>query len=199
MQRTYLVASVVVMLAGLWVGGCHDAATPVDFEQMMMTKAERPAELDLLDPFVGIWKGTGTMHFAGNEEAAEADIRILMHWDADRWILRERFEIMPADAPGTVESGVGIWMWDARDQVFRTWSFGAEGMTGTGAGTYDAEANMWHFSGTAQSLMNAQVKTYGEGTITVNGDEIEWTWTEWTCPAKEQLIVEYMLHATRSE
>jgi hypothetical protein len=100
------------LLAGLAVG-C--APSEADIEAMMQ-QPERPAEIDRLEGFVGKWNMTMNMPMPGNEESTFSGTHE-SQWDADRWMLVEKFDHEMGE--GSTMKGVNLMWWDAHSRIYR--------------------------------------------------------------------------------
>lgn len=181
MRTVYALAAATAGLLLTAVGG------PAQPPQVEVTVV-RPAELDLLQPFVGRWQQTGTIRIPGREETVEFRAGTAAGWECDRWFLLERgtFQI------GSTQFGQGlaVWTWDPQSRMFRTWQFESPGKVSVGTARYVPEQRRWTLRTSGWSLVTGQ-STVGEGTIEMrNDDETHWTWVEWGDAQKQRKLFE---------
>ncbi|MFQ5463232.1 MAG: hypothetical protein ACE5E5_11475, partial [Phycisphaerae bacterium] len=62
----------------------------MSIEQMRDERPQRPAELDMLNRFVGHWEGTGTGRMAMLEEELASHSTEDIRWEGDDWYLVNR-------------------------------------------------------------------------------------------------------------
>ena len=164
---TGIVLGVLALLVG-----CQQ---PMNMEQMM-TQPPRPTELDRLNIFVGQWEGTMEMTMPGTDKPTMGKGVNTVSWDADKWVLVERFEGTMGEK-NTRYASVGIWTWDPKINKFRTYWFDNYGASGTGMCTYDEANKTWRMSSKGKSSAGS---TCGEGTTKIiNNNTMEWNYTEW--------------------
>lgn len=186
--RTLVIVALAVSVTAM---GC---AQP---EQRPEAPPERPAELDQLNVFVGKWKGTAEIGVPGQEQPVSFEGTSQVRWASDnRWYLIEEGTYEAEE--GTMH-GLGIWAWDARKKVFRTWWFEDGGKYNKGKAWYDEASGTWKFQGKGRSLITGE-ETYGEGTSRmISDDEMQWQWTEWDSPWKFRKLMDVQGTSRRVE
>ena len=162
-----LIASMIIGLTG-----CEKP----DLSEMMKPPP-RPAELDKLVCWVGSWEGTMEMKIPGHDEVMTGSGTSTVTWEADKWLLLERFEGTMGDE-GTMK-GLGVWTWDPKAHKYRVWSFDTFGGVSEGTATYDEETSTWHMKAKSRYLASGQ-KSVSEGKVKMlDNDTMEWDFTEW--------------------
>jgi hypothetical protein len=158
--------------AGILLTGCMPKMTIEEMKQMM---PQRPAELDLLDAFVGNWEGTGEMHFAGMDETLTSSSKSEIRWEGDRWYLVEHADIH-MDEFGDM-SGMATWTYDAKSKVYRNVWVDNMGGFSVGTGKYDAKTRTWHIKSTNYSAFG---KSTAKGTARfIDDNTMEWDYAEY--------------------
>ena len=138
-------------------------------------KPQRPAELDKLNMFTGEWDTTGEMTITGLEEMIAGTGTGTTTWDCDGWFLVEKGEFDMGEL-GKM-SGLGLYTWDPKWKVYRTWYFNSWGECAKGKMHYDESTNTWHMKAKGKGAMGCSVS---EGTAKFTDENtIEWTWAEW--------------------
>jgi len=157
--------------AGIFLTGCMPKMTIEELKQMI---PPRPAELDLLNDFVGKWESSGEVRFAGLDEVLKTSSSSEIKWEGDGWYLVEHGNFH-MDEFGDME-GLATWVYDSGAKVFRnTW---VDSMGGFSVGTakYDEKTRTWHMKSTNYSSMG---KSKGSGTARfVDDDTMEWDYSE---------------------
>jgi hypothetical protein len=75
-------------------------------------------------------------------------------------------------------TGTGIWTWDPKAKVYRTWHFDNFGGVGVGSVKYDEDADTWYFKGKDNNPYSGK-KSAGNGWIKfTDANTQEWGWTE---------------------
>ena len=171
---TKRLAGVCVMaLLGVVMVGCQkpdmsDAFAP----------PQRPAALDQLGMLVGTWEGEATFTICGMDEPKTGKGTSTATWEADKWMLVERFEHGSDD--DEMMKGVSITTWDPKIKKFRFHGTDNWGDTMTGTSSYCPKSKTWYFEGETRHLYGGG-KTYGKGySKMINEKTQEWKWTEWT-------------------
>ncbi len=145
----------------------------------MMAPVERPAELDLLQSFVGQWKGTAEMKMAGSEETMKGIGENDAKWALDKWYVVEHFQHGTEDEPDA-EKGMAVWTWCPKTKKYHAWMFMSGGTVAQATATYDADSGTWHMNSKSHNPYK-KLTMKGKGTATlVGGKNWEWDWTEWT-------------------
>ena len=162
----------VVLASGL--AGCQKP----NMEEMMKPPP-RPAELDLLDQFVGTWEGTFEMKMAGDDKVLTGKGTDKYTWDADKWVLSARSEgTFGSATPPNRMFGTGAWVWDGKAKVFRFGMADNYGMLMGGTGKYDAKTRTWHMSGHTRDTIHGQ-SSCGHGTMEmVDANTMKFHWVE---------------------
>lgn len=169
---TRRLAGGVMMTAAMLSTGCMPEFTAEDLHSM---RPERPVELDRLNMLAGDWTSTGTMKVIGVDEPVEIQGKSRAEWQADGWYLVEQAEYrMGGGEPSKI---IGIWTWDERKEVYRSWFFDSMGSQGAGTAKYDPETNSWKIKAKGRGAIG---RTKGRGTMRFSGDTIEWTWKEYS-------------------
>lgn len=165
------VALVVGATLCLSLAGCQQPR----LDEMMM-QPPRPAELDRLNAFVGTWEGTSEMKLVGSGETMQSTGTSTVAWEADQWLLVERFE----DTLGTQEAkyaGLCIWSWDAGAGKYRLDFFDNFGGGGSGTATYDEAQKTWRMA--VKTNYGGQ-SGWSVGTAKfTDPDTMEWEHTQW--------------------
>lgn len=161
MPRFGLGTSILVSFALSLLVGCQ-SAQPMDMSQMK--PPPRAPELSKLDPMVGNWESSGEMKMEGMDKPMSWKGTSHTGWEADGRILMER---MDGTMGGDKYSGVGIWTWDDKAKLFRTWWFGSMGEVEQGTAMFDESAKLWRMK-----------SAKGEGTAKPMGDTVEWSFAE---------------------
>lgn len=152
--------------------GCTPELTMDDLKAM---KPQRPAELDKLDAFAGEWESTAEMKITGLDEVIAGRGEGTTTWECDGWVLVERGEFEMGELGKMY--GIGIYTWDPKAKVYRTWWFDSYGSRAAGKIRYDESKNRWRIKARSRGAWGDQVS---EGTIDfVDENTMEWTWTEW--------------------
>lgn len=166
-------ACVAALLVAVLVG-CQ--APKIDLDEMMKAPP-RPAELDQLEMLVGTWEVTAEMKVEGSGEVMTGRGVETISWDADKWLLVDRFEYTLGDE-GKV-TGLAIWTWDAKAKKYRLWAFDNYGYYETGTATYDEDSRTWRFKTKSRNPGTGE-NYVGEGALTmVDCDTQEWNMTYW--------------------
>jgi len=157
--------------ASIVLTGCMPKMT---IEELRQTTPQRPAELDLLNDFVGKWESTGELRFAGLDEVLKSSGTSETKWEGDGWYLVER-STFTMDELGEMQ-GMATWVYDSGAKVFRnTW---VDSMGGLSVGTaeYDEETRTWYMKSTNYTPMGKS-KARGKARF-VDDDTMEWKYSE---------------------
>jgi len=161
----------LAVLAGLV--GCQQK--PVDLAEMMKPPP-RPPELDRLNLLVGRWENTFEMKMAGSEKPSTGKGTSTASWEADKWLLVERFDVT---MEGDKVSGLGLWTWDPRAKAYRVSWYDSAGNTTSGKATYDDKNRTWQWRAKGYIAKTGQTTT-SEGTMRfVDDNTMEWSGTDW--------------------
>ena len=165
--NAFLAACACILLTG-----CMPKMTIDELKQMM---PERPAQLDLLNDFVGKWEGTGEMTFAGLDEVLTSSSTSEIKWEGDDWYLVERAD-MHMDEFGDM-TGMATWTYDINAKLFRNTWVDSMGSLGTGEGWYDEKNDSWRMRAISHGPMG---KSTMKGTVKfIDDNTMEWWWAEY--------------------
>ncbi len=171
MNRIVVGAVSLVGVSLMALAGCQ--RPPMD-----MKPPQRPAELDELNVWVGRWESTGECRMGDSPEAIACSSSNTVTWEADRWILVERFEGKMGDEEHVCR-GVGVYTWNPKTRQYESWWFDSHGGVGKGTWRYDANTKTWTAKAKSQNPVTG-MSSVGEGTVKMpDNNTIEWTWTEW--------------------
>jgi len=174
MLQAKKLCALLVAMAGAGLVGC---APKMDKETLQNMKPERPAQLDMLNDFVGTWVGTSEATMCGMDETCKGSGTSTISWDLDNNILVESSE-WTSDAMGTMK-GRGVWSWDAKRNRFRMNWYDTWGSYGEGYAKVSDDGKTWTIKATSHSPMGT---TIGRGTMTfVDRNTMEMTWKEYCC------------------
>lgn len=151
--------------------GCIHGTNVGEMSQM---PSENPRELDRFKMFEGEWVGTAEVKSRGEGAALPMSGSWRAKREFDGWYLvtREEFEI--GDSGKT--RGMGVWTWDPKRRTYRVSWFGEGGATMRARMKYDQLTNSWMFRSISDGPRGS---TIGRGRVTVVGDTMEWSWSEW--------------------
>jgi len=153
--------------------GCMPKMT---IEQMRKQRAKRPAELDMLNKFVGHWEGTGTgrMPMLEEEELTSHGTEDVK-WEGDGWYLVQYANYTMGglgDLKGTM-----IWYWDFVDKKIKNIWVDTMGTMSVGSVKYNEKTGVWHMKSKSRGPWG---RSAAAGTMKFTDDDtMEWTWTEW--------------------
>ena len=165
-----------VLLCALGAVGLVGCGPKMDKDAMQSMKPERPAQLTMLDRFVGEWKGTGEMTMAGSDEVMHSTGTSKMSWGLDKMVLIENSEYKMGD---DTMMGMGTWTWDKKHNRFHTTWVDSWGSYGSGYAKYNDDKDCWTMRGTSTGCMGT---TTGKGTMKfLDNNTMEWTWSEYCC------------------
>jgi hypothetical protein len=164
-QHLRIVLGIGVLIAGL--AGCQKPDMSA-----MMTKPERPAELDHLSKLVGHWHGTAEMRMPGSDEVGKSTYTSASEWDLDGWTMTERVTITIED--GEKMNSMGIWAWDAKAKKFHIWYFSDWGNVGTGTCTFDEETMTWTGKSKSRDMVSGQTMVSKYKMKLVDDHTMEW-------------------------
>lgn len=156
--------------------GCEQPATSME---QAMKAPPRPAELDMLDKWVGNWNGTGemTMYTKEGAKPMTATYNERIEWIAGRQFLLSRSEMNMGE--GETMQMAGIMGWDKNEQEIHGWNFMSNGDTETMEMEYNQTAGIWEMEGQGKNPMTGQ-SARSEGTMKmVDDNTIEWQFTMW--------------------
>jgi hypothetical protein len=141
-----------------------------------MQPPKRPAELDDLALFVGRWEGTHTVTITGMDKPIKGTAVSTVAWEADRWVLVERFTGTMGE--GQVMSGLSVWTWDPKGKVFRNDYYENSGNIARGTSWYDKANKVWHIKYKTTNPATGRTMT-GEGqTRFTDTNTMEWNMVE---------------------
>lgn len=168
-MRTLIVATGAL---ALFATGCQ----PKDMNmEEMMKPPPRPAELDLLNMWVGEWEGEMQMTMPGSDEVMNGTGTSSSRWAVDNRAVIEDFTGTMGESGNY--HGHGIWTWDAKAKRFRGYMVSNFGEWGEMTARYDEETKTWHFKGKNHTPDGTSVS---EGTATmVDDNTMKWEHTEW--------------------
>jgi hypothetical protein len=154
-------------LAGLIGGtGCMNAEKiKMEMKEKM---ANRPAELDNLNMWVGTWEGEFECKMMGIEGVMKSKGTSVIQWEPDKRILTERASYEMPDW-GSMK-GVGAWTYDPDAKKYRMAWVDGVGMIETGTATYCPMSKTW--------CMKAK-NPWGTGSGTIkftDANTMEWHW-----------------------
>lgn len=162
----------VAACAAVLLTGCMPKMTIEEFKQMM---PERPAQLDLLNDFVGKWEFTGEARFSGLDEVLKTSGSSEMKWEGGGWYLVERGTYHMGDF-GDLE-GMATWTYDAGAKKFRNTWVDSMGALTVGTGRYNEKTRTWHMKSTNYTPFG---KTTAKGTARfVDDNTMEWDFSEY--------------------
>lgn len=173
MSRKLNIQLGLVALTSAFLFGCQTHKMNMD---EMMKPAERPAELDHLNMFIGTWEGTAEITMAGSDELMASKGKSTYEWSLDKWLLIERSEYEWGE--GQTMHGMGYWWWDPDEKHFKMSWFDNDGGVGHGTARYDEKSKTWTMKAKSQNPYKP-MKTIGEGTAKMLDDRtMEWSWEE---------------------
>jgi hypothetical protein len=170
MRKALSATAVAVVCIGLT--GCMPKMT---IEQMKADMPVKPAELKMLDAFVGKWQGTGEADFSGLDQMLKTTGESEVTWEGDGWYLVERGTYHMEELGDT--QGIGIWTYDTKAKKFRTVWVDTMGGAGHGTARHDKETGTWHMKMTNHTPWG---KTTAKGTVKfTDPNTMEWTYKEY--------------------
>ena len=162
---------------GALLVGCGPKMSMDNMQDMV---PERPAELDLLNSFVGKWSFEGTGSSPDSDEPIKMTGEEEYHWSGDMWYLVGD-GVYRMEGMGEMK-GHAVWAYDMNAKKFRSLWVDSMGSFGTGENTYDADTRTWHTTATSNGAMG---KTTMKGTMkNIDDDTLEWSMTEYAGFAK---------------
>lgn len=156
--------------------GCEQQTTSME---QAMKPPPRPAELDMLDKWVGNWNGTSemTMYTKEGAKPMKATFNEHIEWIAGRQFLLARSEMNMGE--GETMQMAGIMGWDKDEQEIHGWNFMSNGDTETMEMEYNQTAGVWEMEGQGKNPMTGQ-PVRSEGTMKmVDDNTLEWQFTMW--------------------
>ncbi len=183
------------LLVGSIAVAVGDDLTGGPAEKDEMKPPPRPAELDMLDMFVGSWTGEGEMKMPGETEVMKSTSSTEMKWALDKRYLVENMTMKMGE--GMEMSFIGIWTWDAKIGKYRNWWFDSFGTWGTGTSTYDKATKTWSMEAKGTDPMSGK-PTWGAGSFKfTDSSTTEGTWKEWHNAKKTGDAMEMKFKSTR--
>jgi hypothetical protein len=169
MSSWWKVAS-LALVAG--TAGCAPKLTMEDLKQM---RPARPAALDQLDQFVGVWSSEGTANIIGMDEPVKISGTSKAEWQGDKWYMVEDGEFRMGDMePGKTKA---IWAYDENRNRFRIFMVENMGTIGNGVIHYSERKNIWKMKSRGTGPMG---NTKGVGTIKfLDANTMDFTWKEY--------------------
>ncbi|MCZ6699733.1 MAG: DUF1579 family protein [Planctomycetota bacterium] len=184
---------VTSMVASIAIGGCSES-TGGPAEMGEMKAPPRPAELDMLDMFVGNWTTEGEMKMPGEPEVMISTGTISYEWTLDKKYLVEKWS-MKMDEMEMEASG--YWTWDAKAGKYKIWWFDSFGTWATGSSSYDATTKTWSMNSKGTNPMDGK-PSWGGGSVKFpDANTMEGTWTEWDNVLKWGDAMEMTFKSTR--
>jgi len=163
----------LMVLLGVVMVGCQKPDMSDAF-----AAPQRPAALDHLGMLVGTWEGEATIKICGLDEPMTGKGTSTSTWDADKWMLVERYEYEAGE--DEMIKGTSIYTWDPKIKKFRLFGTNNWGELMSGTGSYCPKSKTWYFEGETCHLYGGG-KTYGKGySKMINEKTQEWKWKEWT-------------------
>jgi hypothetical protein len=163
-----------LILAGTLLVGCQQ---PKMTWEQMWEQPDRPAELDVLNQFVGTWQQTAHMECKFIEGPYDGTGVGTAKWDADGWALVWHFDYNAPD--GSVMRGVETWVWDAKAKKYRTYALDNYGYMMQGTAKYDADTRTFKSSWKGRNLLEGKT-TKGSGTMRfIDDNTVEWDFSMW--------------------
>jgi hypothetical protein len=146
-------------------------------EEMKAHMPQRPAELDLLDMFVGNWDFTGEakMDMLADRDSLTMTGHSEYKWEGDRWYLvgNGTFTMEPFGE----SKGMEMWTYDLQAKKFRSTWVDTMGSFGVGEARYDEETSTWHMKGTS---FGAWGKSTSKGSMHFpDANHMEWEFAEY--------------------
>jgi hypothetical protein len=142
-----------------------------------MQPPPRPAELDMLDCFVGTWEGKFEVKIPGTEEPITGTGKSVTKWSFDNMFLVEEGTYDMGEM-GTM-TGMGIWGWNPKSKKYCSWWFNNWGEASSGTAEYEAEEKTWELESQGVSPMSGKM-SYGECEVRmVDEDTQAWHCKEW--------------------
>lgn len=180
MSRLKSVRMAVVCSTMLCIVGCTGPKMTVeDLKKMPMPP--KPAELALLDPWVGTWQSTGEMTMAGIDQKITGHGTQTISWENEGRTLVERmkWETPELGANGNMTAMCLYVLDDAKSKEFTMVMTSSMGELNVGELKYNENTKTWHMKAHGKDPMsgqNVQVK----GTITMpDPSTMEWTCEQW--------------------
>ncbi|MFO0947299.1 MAG: DUF1579 family protein [Planctomycetota bacterium] len=125
----------------------------------------RPAELDLLNGFIGEWDG----YFGGMDDPKASTVKT-----SSEWVLGNMFVQSKGTIRGNDEShSMILWTYDVQKKVYRRWFYFSSGATLEEIGYYDAASKTFHFHNANPEGFNGLQST---STVKVESDDAK-SWT----------------------
>jgi hypothetical protein len=173
MQYAKRCGVMLAICAAVALVGC---GPKMDMEKLKEMQPQRPAELDLLNMWVGHWVGEGEMEMKGMEEEVTMRGESSISWDCDNWVLTEKGKFSMADMDPM--TGTGMWAYDSKAKKFRMCWMDSSGGASRATAKYDPETRTWKMKGHSHTPCG---KTTGRGkSVFIDDDTIEWEWAEYT-------------------
>lgn len=153
--------------------GCMPKMT---LEEMKEHMPKKPAELELLNTFVGRWESSGEVKFAMLKDPTP--LKVSGHseskWGPDGWYVVEEGQ-MTMDGFTPMHT-LATWTYDASAKKYRSTWVDNMGSTGLGEATHDPKTGEWKMTAHSYGAMgNSTMK----GTIhLVDKDTMQWTMSE---------------------
>ncbi len=165
-SRTFAMLSLAALTCG--------CAPKMTLDEMKAQMPKRPPELDLLNPMVGKWEGSGEAKFAMMDETLKMTGKSEARWAGDGWYMVEE-GVMTMDGFDPMK-GMGTWSYDTNARKFRSTWVDSMGMTGIGEATR-GDDGVWHWKAKSHGPWG---ESRVEGTMRfVDNDTVEWKMTEY--------------------
>jgi hypothetical protein len=170
--------SLLACLCCCWIGlmGCSEKKK-MQMDASAMQPPPRPAELDLMNPWVGRWASTGEakmpdgqpMNSTGTSEIA---------WDLDnRFLVEKSTESM--GNMGTVKSVI-VFSYNPREKEYEVDYYDSMGSHGEADMHYDASTGAWHMVGEPEYNPMWGKKTVFDMTMTMpDTNTLQFKWAEY--------------------
>ncbi len=174
MKRASLLLIVLLAGSSALLIGCQPSE-----EEManFMKQPPRPAELDLLDAWVGTWKADVEVTMAGSDEVHTSTGQNTTQWTSDKWMLTENWQHQMGE--NDTMKGASLMWWDNNSKKYRMAITDNYGGHGTATMTYNEETGVWKFKGKSKDGKSGS-KTRNKGTMKfINPSTIEWVWEEY--------------------
>lgn len=147
--------------------GCNQ---PQKMDMSAMKPPPRPAELDMLEPWVGQWASSGEMTMGGKTMRMTGTGTIA--WDCDRRVLVERAEEDMGDMGKS--SALILYSWNAKDKKFNTYYANSMGMASAGDMTYDERTKTFHMTGKGPNPMTGEMTRFDGYVSMPDNSTMDW-------------------------
>lgn len=142
--------------------GCSGSGDNERFTVKMLGSADRPAELDRLNSFLGTWVSSSEQRDLATGAVTRVDTLSTTRWGpGERFLIQEGTR---TTASGATSGFLSITTWDPERSIYRQWSFADDGSVVAGEDwTYSEAENAWRFTQQLDSQRIESILRFGPG------------------------------------